>query len=199
MAIKARPKPRCSSRSLFSKFWSSMQHSTAIPALLPLPVCQFGPQSNASRGLKRGIAEEGNLTELEKVLYLLTNEQSILYLKHVRDYTNGLRTLAHTSAITTVDWHPTLPIFLSGSADNSVRFLLHLHCSNSLSDDGVHTTIEKMVIRTITDPPYQSKFAIFQSTRSCFSYIFTQLWLEATCKDGSTAFKESISPQMVTS
>ncbi|KAM6586715.1 hypothetical protein CsatA_009320 [Cannabis sativa] len=39
----------------------------------------------------------------------------------VRDYTNGLRTLAHTSAITTVDWHPTLPIFLTGSADNSVR------------------------------------------------------------------------------
>ncbi|KAF4379509.1 hypothetical protein G4B88_018205 [Cannabis sativa] len=86
-------------------------------------VCLFGPQSNASRGLKRGIAEEGNLTELEKVLYLLTNEKSILYLEHVRDYTNGLRTLAHTSAITTVDWHPTLPIFLSGSADNSIRMM----------------------------------------------------------------------------
>ncbi|XP_024027553.1 WD repeat-containing protein 91 [Morus notabilis] len=34
---------------------------------------------------------------------------------------NGLKTLAHTAAITTVDWHPTLPIFLTGSADNSVR------------------------------------------------------------------------------
>ncbi|XP_078431742.1 uncharacterized protein LOC144703455 isoform X2 [Wolffia australiana] len=34
---------------------------------------------------------------------------------------SGLRTLAHSSAITTVDWHPTLPIFLTGSADHSVR------------------------------------------------------------------------------
>lgn len=39
----------------------------------------------------------------------------------VRSYSNGLRTLAHSGAITTTDWHPTLPIFLTGSADNSVR------------------------------------------------------------------------------
>ncbi|KAL5538187.1 hypothetical protein UlMin_043008, partial [Ulmus minor] len=39
----------------------------------------------------------------------------------VRSNTNGLKTLPHTAAITTVDWHPTLPIFLTGSADNSVR------------------------------------------------------------------------------
>ncbi|PON34740.1 WD repeat containing protein [Trema orientale] len=39
----------------------------------------------------------------------------------VRGHMNGLRTLAHAAAITTVDWHPTLPIFLTGSADNSVR------------------------------------------------------------------------------
>ncbi|XP_065868898.1 uncharacterized protein [Euphorbia lathyris] len=39
----------------------------------------------------------------------------------VRGYMNGLRTLPHTAAITTVDWHPTLPVFLTGSADNSVR------------------------------------------------------------------------------
>ncbi|KAJ6868248.1 WD repeat-containing protein 91-like isoform X1 [Populus alba x Populus x berolinensis] len=39
----------------------------------------------------------------------------------VRGYTNGLKTLPHSAAITTVDWHPTLPIFLTGSADNSVR------------------------------------------------------------------------------
>ncbi|KAL5568478.1 hypothetical protein UlMin_025053 [Ulmus minor] len=36
-------------------------------------------------------------------------------------YQNGLKTLPHTAAITTIDWHPTLPIFLTGSADNSVR------------------------------------------------------------------------------
>nr|XP_015878316.2 WD repeat-containing protein 91 homolog isoform X1 [Ziziphus jujuba var. spinosa] len=39
----------------------------------------------------------------------------------VRGHTNGLRTLPHAAAITTVDWHPTLPLFLTGSADNSVR------------------------------------------------------------------------------
>lgn len=33
----------------------------------------------------------------------------------------GLRTLPHSAAITTVDWHPTLPIYLTGSADHSVR------------------------------------------------------------------------------
>ncbi|XP_039044664.1 WD repeat-containing protein 91 homolog isoform X2 [Hibiscus syriacus] len=39
----------------------------------------------------------------------------------VQGHSSGFRTLPHTSAITTVDWHPTLPIFLTGSADNSVR------------------------------------------------------------------------------
>ncbi|XP_054812381.1 uncharacterized protein LOC129313373 isoform X6 [Prosopis cineraria] len=34
---------------------------------------------------------------------------------------NGWRTLAHAASVTTVDWHPSLPIFLTGSADNSVR------------------------------------------------------------------------------
>ncbi|XP_050222031.1 uncharacterized protein LOC126672132 [Mercurialis annua] len=38
-----------------------------------------------------------------------------------RGYGNSWRTLPHTAAITTVDWHPTLPVFLTGSADNSVR------------------------------------------------------------------------------
>ncbi|XP_076905541.1 uncharacterized protein LOC143561308 [Bidens hawaiensis] len=39
----------------------------------------------------------------------------------VQDNTNGMKTLAHSAAISTVDWHPTLPIFLTGSVDNSVR------------------------------------------------------------------------------
>ncbi|KAL3630665.1 hypothetical protein CASFOL_023649 [Castilleja foliolosa] len=33
----------------------------------------------------------------------------------------GMKTLPHGGSITTVDWHPTLPIFLTGSADHSVR------------------------------------------------------------------------------
>nr|XP_012570167.1 WD repeat-containing protein 91-like isoform X2 [Cicer arietinum] len=39
----------------------------------------------------------------------------------VQDQLNGWRTLSHNAPITAVDWHPTLPIFLTGSADNSVR------------------------------------------------------------------------------
>ncbi|KAK9062336.1 hypothetical protein SSX86_019522 [Deinandra increscens subsp. villosa] len=39
----------------------------------------------------------------------------------VRDNMNGMKTLAHSAPISTVDWHPTLPIFLTGSVDNSVR------------------------------------------------------------------------------
>ncbi|XP_021826918.1 WD repeat-containing protein 91 homolog isoform X2 [Prunus avium] len=39
----------------------------------------------------------------------------------VRGHAIGLRTLPHSAAITTVDWHPTLPLFVTGSADNSVR------------------------------------------------------------------------------
>ncbi|XP_057480413.1 uncharacterized protein LOC130767536 [Actinidia eriantha] len=39
----------------------------------------------------------------------------------VRGQMNGMKTLPHSAAVTTVDWHPTLPIFLTGSADHSVR------------------------------------------------------------------------------
>lgn len=39
----------------------------------------------------------------------------------VQGHMSGLRTLAHSEAITSVDWHPTLPIFITGSADHSVR------------------------------------------------------------------------------
>ena len=54
-------------------------------------------------------------TDYSNLIYRLFN------LAQVRGQRNGLRTLPHTAAITTVDWHPTLPIFLTGSADNSVR------------------------------------------------------------------------------
>ncbi|KAL2324590.1 hypothetical protein Fmac_023648 [Flemingia macrophylla] len=39
----------------------------------------------------------------------------------VHNHLSGWRTLPHSAPITAVDWHPTLPIFLTGSADNSVR------------------------------------------------------------------------------
>ncbi|XP_020247469.1 WD repeat-containing protein 91 homolog isoform X2 [Asparagus officinalis] len=39
----------------------------------------------------------------------------------VQGHMRGLKTLPHSAAITSVDWHPTLPIFITGSADHSVR------------------------------------------------------------------------------
>ncbi|KAH9677509.1 WD repeat-containing protein 91-like protein [Citrus sinensis] len=41
----------------------------------------------------------------------------------VRGHASGMRTLPHGAAITTVDWHPTLPMFLTGSADHSVQVM----------------------------------------------------------------------------
>ncbi|GAB2293988.1 hypothetical protein Dimus_028204 [Dionaea muscipula] len=52
---------------------------------------------------------------------LVTSDSVRSPIYQIRDYGNGLRTLPHTAAVTTVDWHPTLPTFLTGSADNSVR------------------------------------------------------------------------------
>ncbi|CAK7324052.1 unnamed protein product [Dovyalis caffra] len=56
---------------------------------------------------------------------LVTSSSVRAPIYQVRGYSNGLKTLPHSAAITTVDWHPTLPIFLTGSADNSVRMLGH--------------------------------------------------------------------------
>ncbi|KAK7279877.1 hypothetical protein RJT34_24936 [Clitoria ternatea] len=52
---------------------------------------------------------------------LVTSSSVRAPIYQVQGHSNGWRTLAHGSHITTVDWHPTLPIFLTGSADNSVR------------------------------------------------------------------------------
>lgn len=52
---------------------------------------------------------------------LLTSDLVRSPIYQVGGFTNGLKTLPHSAAITTVDWHPTLPIYLTGSADNSVR------------------------------------------------------------------------------
>lgn len=52
---------------------------------------------------------------------LVTSDSVRAPIYQVQGHRNGLKTLPHTAAITTVDWHPTLPIFLTGSADHSVR------------------------------------------------------------------------------
>ncbi|KAF3792820.1 WD repeat-containing protein 91 [Nymphaea thermarum] len=52
---------------------------------------------------------------------LVTSSSTRSPIYHVQSNLGGLKTLPHSDCITTVDWHPTLPIFLTGSADHSVR------------------------------------------------------------------------------
>ncbi|XP_062000977.1 uncharacterized protein LOC133718183 [Rosa rugosa] len=74
-----------------------------------------GPES--SKDCRHEMALDANGRRL-----LVTSASVRAPIYQVRGHaTNGLRTLPHSAAITTVDWHPTLPIFLTGSADNSVR------------------------------------------------------------------------------
>ncbi|XP_010671570.2 uncharacterized protein LOC104888331 [Beta vulgaris subsp. vulgaris] len=52
---------------------------------------------------------------------LVTSDSVRSPMYQVGSLANGSKTLPHGAAVTTVDWHPTLPIYLTGSADNSVR------------------------------------------------------------------------------
>ncbi|KAL6508376.1 hypothetical protein OROHE_021918 [Orobanche hederae] len=52
---------------------------------------------------------------------LMTSSSIRAPIYQVRGQMTGMTTLSHNGSITTVDWHPTLPIFLTGSADHSVR------------------------------------------------------------------------------
>ncbi|CAN4115481.1 unnamed protein product [Withania somnifera] len=52
---------------------------------------------------------------------LVTSNSLRAPIYQVRGHAYGMRTLPHSASITTVDWHPTSPIFLTGSVDHSVR------------------------------------------------------------------------------
>ncbi|KAK7270449.1 hypothetical protein RIF29_23596 [Crotalaria pallida] len=52
---------------------------------------------------------------------LVTSSSVRAPIYQVQGPMSGWRSLPHGAPITAVDWHPTLPIFLTGSADNSVR------------------------------------------------------------------------------
>ncbi|XP_020209527.1 WD repeat-containing protein 91 homolog [Cajanus cajan] len=52
---------------------------------------------------------------------LVTSSSVRAPIYQVHGHLSGWKTLPHSAPITAVDWHPTLPIFLTGSADNSVR------------------------------------------------------------------------------
>ncbi|TYJ07028.1 hypothetical protein E1A91_A12G275600v1 [Gossypium mustelinum] len=120
-------------------------HDSAISSLL------FGPDETSIFSLgSDGKIFEWSLQNQGRVLWSKTSSwfsepQSSKYCRHemaldasgrqllatsgsvrapiyqVQGQSNGFKTLPHSAAITTVDWHPSLPIFLTGSADNSVR------------------------------------------------------------------------------
>ncbi|KAI3855279.1 hypothetical protein MKW92_028761, partial [Papaver armeniacum] len=52
---------------------------------------------------------------------IVTSDSVRSPIYQVQGHMSGFRTLPHTAAVTTVDWHPTLPIYLTGSADHSVE------------------------------------------------------------------------------
>lgn len=74
------------------------------------------PDHETSKYCRHEMALDANGRQL-----LVTSTSGRAPIYQVQGHSNGLRTLPHTAAITTVDWHPTMPIFLTGSADNSVR------------------------------------------------------------------------------
>ncbi|KAL7146226.1 hypothetical protein ABFS83_06G026000 [Erythranthe nasuta] len=52
---------------------------------------------------------------------LATSNLTTAPIYQLRGQMSGMRSLSHNGSITAVDWHPTLPIFLTGSSDHSVR------------------------------------------------------------------------------
>lgn len=72
--------------------------------------------SESSLSLRHEMALDANGKRL-----LATSSSVRAPIYQVGGRVGGLKTLPHTAAITTVDWHPTLPVFLTGSADHSVR------------------------------------------------------------------------------
>ncbi|XP_056160169.1 uncharacterized protein LOC115668760 [Syzygium oleosum] len=72
--------------------------------------------SKSSSHLRHEMALDANGRRL-----LVTSGSVRAPIYQTRSRASGLRTLPHSASVTTVDWHPTLPIFLTGSADNSVR------------------------------------------------------------------------------
>ncbi|KAG6543414.1 hypothetical protein Mapa_015084 [Marchantia paleacea] len=55
-----------------------------------------------------------------KSLLLSSNLRSAPLFKF-NGTTKAYRTLDHSGGVTSVDWHPLLPMFLTGSSDHSVR------------------------------------------------------------------------------
>ncbi|KAI3987916.1 hypothetical protein MKX01_021030 [Papaver californicum] len=56
---------------------------------------------------------------------IVTSDSVRSPIYQVQGHMSGFRTLPHTGAITTVDWHPTLPIFLTGSSHVDTLVVSH--------------------------------------------------------------------------
>ncbi|KAH9646742.1 WD repeat-containing protein 91-like protein [Citrus sinensis] len=87
-------------------------HDSAISSIL------FGPDETSIFSLGHEMALDVNGRRL-----LVTSGSVRAPIYQVRGHASGMRTLPHGAAITTVDWHPTLPMFLTGSADHSVQVM----------------------------------------------------------------------------
>ncbi|KAH1191225.1 WD repeat-containing protein 91 [Glycine max] len=79
-------------------------------------VVRFCYPLNDSKYCRHEMALDANGRRL-----LVTSSSFRAPIYQVHGHLSGWRTLPHGAPITAVDWHPTLPIFLTGSADNSVR------------------------------------------------------------------------------
>ncbi|KAG4984121.1 hypothetical protein JHK87_028870 [Glycine soja] len=94
-------------------------HDSSISSILFLSgVCKIKVKSCGRETLasRHEMALDANGRRL-----LVTSSSFRAPIYQVHGHLSGWRTLPHGAPITAVDWHPTLPIFLTGSADNSVR------------------------------------------------------------------------------
>ncbi|KAH9646746.1 WD repeat-containing protein 91-like protein [Citrus sinensis] len=98
-------------------------HDSAISSIL------FGPDETSIFSLGFCDPESSKSCRHEMALdvngrrLLVTSGSVRAPIYQVRGHASGMRTLPHGAAITTVDWHPTLPMFLTGSADHSVQVM----------------------------------------------------------------------------
>ncbi|KAG8381214.1 hypothetical protein BUALT_Bualt06G0098900 [Buddleja alternifolia] len=97
--------------------WKAMSHETSLlfNFFEDSPSSWFCNPENSSHG-RNEMALDADGKRL-----LVTSSSIRAPIYQVRGNMSGMRTLPHSGSITTVDWHPTLPIFLTGSADHSVR------------------------------------------------------------------------------
>ncbi|KAG4910585.1 hypothetical protein JHK87_056701 [Glycine soja] len=102
--------------SIFSLGCDGKAKNPKLGLTLLVLVVRFCYPLNDSKYCRHEMALDANGRRL-----LVTSSSFRAPIYQVHGHLSGWRTLPHGAPITAVDWHPTLPIFLTGSADNSVR------------------------------------------------------------------------------